>query len=172
MSAVRLMLVAGLAMAIAGCGQRAKSNESMMKSEEFFKEIEAPVAMETNAESQSPMANAESPAASSAQAQATTLETPAVDQIALNAPESPNIQDIQTALKNAAIYQGKIDGVMGPKTKKAIREFQEKNGLTADGKVGPKTWGQLKTYYNQPSSAAPISTAESTPKQINPQFSN
>lgn len=33
----------------------------------------------------------------------------------------------------------------GPKTKKAVQEYQRKSGLTADGVIGPKTWGKLCT---------------------------
>jgi len=35
----------------------------------------------------------------------------------------------QQALKNAGVYNGPVDGNLGPKSKKAIRRFQEKNGL-------------------------------------------
>jgi len=55
-------------------------------------------------------------------------------------------QEIQTALTNSGFEPGVIDGKMGPKTKKAIREFQRANSLTADGTVGPKTWEKLKVY--------------------------
>ena len=67
-------------------------------------------------------------------------------------------QDIQTALKNAGLYQGKIDGKLGPGTKRAISEFQTKNGLKADGKVGPKTWAALEPFLN-------ISSASNTATQ-------
>ncbi len=55
-------------------------------------------------------------------------------------------KQIQTALKNAGFYEGSIDGKIGKNTKKAIRAFQEANGLSADGIVGNKTWSKLKAY--------------------------
>ncbi|MFA6079592.1 MAG: peptidoglycan-binding protein [Candidatus Omnitrophota bacterium] len=58
-------------------------------------------------------------------------------------------KDIQSALKNAGFYSGAIDGKIGPKTKKAIQEFQAAKGLTVDGKVGPKTWAELAKYLSQ-----------------------
>ncbi len=58
----------------------------------------------------------------------------------------PSPQEIQQALKNANLFQGKIDGNIGPKTKRAIKEFQTRNNLNADGKVGSKTWEKLKVY--------------------------
>jgi len=60
--------------------------------------------------------------------------------------EKPSVQDIQQALKNANLYDGKIDGISGPVTRKAIEAFQSQNGLKPDGKVGPKTWQKMKEY--------------------------
>lgn len=37
-----------------------------------------------------------------------------------------------------------IDGEFGSKTKQAVMAFQTKEGLTADGVVGPVTWGRLE----------------------------
>ena len=69
-------------------------------------------------------------------------------------------QQIQTALKNAGLYQGAIDGKLGPGSKRAIQQFQKANKLTADGKVGPKTWVALEPYL----SGAPqmVSTTENS----------
>jgi len=61
-------------------------------------------------------------------------------------PYKPTGIEIQTALKNAGFYAGNIDGKIGPKTKKAIEEFQKANGLKADGKVGPKTWEAMSKH--------------------------
>jgi peptidoglycan hydrolase-like protein with peptidoglycan-binding domain len=58
-------------------------------------------------------------------------------------------KEIQTALKAAGFYTGNIDGKIGPKTKKAVIEFQKARGLKADGKVGPKTWAELDKTLKQ-----------------------
>jgi len=58
-------------------------------------------------------------------------------------------KEIQTALKAAGFYNDNIDGKIGPKTKRAIIEFQKARGLKADGKVGPKTWAELERFLKQ-----------------------
>lgn len=49
------------------------------------------------------------------------------------------VKKIQTKLKEWGYYNGTVDGVYGSGTEKAVKYFQEKNGLTADGKAGKKT---------------------------------
>ena len=36
-----------------------------------------------------------------------------------------------------------IDGAFGPTTQSAVKDFQQSNGLVADGIVGPQTWSKL-----------------------------
>ncbi len=67
-----------------------------------------------------------------------------------NVLAKPTPKLIQQALKNAGLYNGKVDGNIGPKTKKAIEAFQSQNGLKADGKVGRMTWKALSVYLNKP----------------------
>ncbi|MBU4467252.1 MAG: peptidoglycan-binding protein [Candidatus Omnitrophica bacterium] len=63
-------------------------------------------------------------------------------------PYGPSVNGIQTALKNAGFYTERVDGKIGPKSKKAIKDFQSANGLKVDGKVGPKTWEALGKYLS------------------------
>ena len=53
------------------------------------------------------------------------------------------VSEIQTRLKNWGYYFGAVDGVYGSQTEKAVRWFQEKNGLAADGQVGDQTLAAL-----------------------------
>lgn len=46
---------------------------------------------------------------------------------------------IQTRLKDWGYYKGKVDGIYGWATRKAVIDFQKKNGLKADGVVGDAT---------------------------------
>lgn len=50
---------------------------------------------------------------------------------------------VQTKLKRWGYYKGSVDGIFGPKTKAAVRLFQQKNGLAVDGIVGAKTAAAL-----------------------------
>ena len=58
----------------------------------------------------------------------------------------PNVKQIQIALKNAGYDPGAMDGSMGKQTREAIKAFQKANNLSADGKVGKRTWNLLREY--------------------------
>jgi peptidoglycan hydrolase-like protein with peptidoglycan-binding domain len=46
--------------------------------------------------------------------------------------------------------QTQIDGIFGPKTENAVKEFQQGSGLTVDGIVGPLTWAALQQGFEMP----------------------
>lgn len=53
------------------------------------------------------------------------------------------VKEVQRRLKNWGYYNGSIDGIYGPATISAVKYFQKKNGLTADGICGKATYAAL-----------------------------
>ena len=53
------------------------------------------------------------------------------------------VKKIQTNLKKWGYYDGNVDGTYGQKTWEAVKKFQQKNGLKADGVVGKQTLEKL-----------------------------
>ncbi|MBQ9857805.1 MAG: spore cortex-lytic enzyme [Oscillospiraceae bacterium] len=53
------------------------------------------------------------------------------------------VRQIQEKLSNWGYYSGSIDGVYGSRTEEAVKKFQRKNGLTADGIAGSATLAAL-----------------------------
>lgn len=69
-----------------------------------------------------------------------------------------NVLEIQQALHAKGFDPGGHDGIMGARTRAAIKAFQRANGLVADGIVGPITTAKLFTTFKpDPKEAAPIS---------------
>jgi hypothetical protein len=58
------------------------------------------------------------------------------------APSNPKFL-IELLQRKLGITGKKADGVFGPMTEAAVREFQRTHGLVPDGIVGPKTWETL-----------------------------
>lgn len=63
--------------------------------------------------------------------------------IPMCAQSSATIRDAQQVLKDKGFYDGTVDGIYGPKTKSAVRSYQQKQSLTADGRLGPQTLDSL-----------------------------
>ncbi|MBR0081263.1 MAG: peptidoglycan-binding protein [Clostridia bacterium] len=57
-----------------------------------------------------------------------------------------SVQYAQLALLRAGEPVGALDGAFGSQTLAAVRGFQQRNGLAADGIVGPDTWAALFPY--------------------------
>jgi hypothetical protein len=60
-----------------------------------------------------------------------------------NGSTGNDVTRIQQALQTAGYLSGPADGVFGPATEAAVKQFQAVSGLTADGVVGPGTWAKL-----------------------------
>ena len=74
---------------------------------------------------------------------------------------------VQQRLIDLGYLSGKADGIFGSDSVKALKAFQRKNGLTADGAAGERTYEVLFSHLAIPASApqtlAPISTPAPTP---------
>ncbi len=53
--------------------------------------------------------------------------------------QGDDVRRVQDKLLRWGYYDGNIDGVYGARTYRAVRRFQERNGLGVDGIVGPST---------------------------------
>lgn len=54
----------------------------------------------------------------------------------------------QDALNALGLSTGGLDGVFGTNTRNAVLTFQSRNGLSADGILGPMTWSRLMSQVN------------------------
>ena len=85
----------------------------------------------------------------------TMLVLPASAAVYRQGDRGSAVTTIQTKLKRWGYFDGPVDGIYGSKTSKAVRSFQRKNGLTADGVAGPatlKALGMEQTSQNSGSS--------------------
>jgi len=62
-----------------------------------------------------------------------------------NGSSGSNVKALQQKLKALGYYTGSIDGKFGSGTLSAVKAFQKKNGLSADGVVGTNTWTKLNS---------------------------
>ena len=149
-------LIVFLLMISVGCAKKAETEKINLDSDEALEELLTDATEETTA-----------PTAPNALDSTLTANPPVQPGspeagIEASVPENPTNEQIQQALKNAGLYDGKIDGSIGPKSKEAIRNFQTQNNLSADGKVGPKTWAVLGPYLSKTPVAPDPSAAQTT----------
>lgn len=58
-----------------------------------------------------------------------------------------DVTELQKALDAHGFSPGKIDGIFGRKTERAVKRFQKSVGLKTDGIAGPDTFGTLGLSY-------------------------
>ena len=56
------------------------------------------------------------------------------------------VEYLQLALQRAGYRDLALDGIFGARTRDAVRDFQQRNGLFPDGVVGRLTWNRLMPY--------------------------
>jgi peptidoglycan hydrolase-like protein with peptidoglycan-binding domain len=66
---------------------------------------------------------------------------------------------VQKALAKLGFDPGKLDGIDGPNTQKAVRAFQAHALIDVDGKVGKQTRQALVTELQAKAGAAPATTS-------------
>jgi murein DD-endopeptidase MepM/ murein hydrolase activator NlpD len=59
------------------------------------------------------------------------------------AAASRDVAALQVALHGVGVFDGDVDGVRGPQTSVAVRRFQQRHRLVADGVAGPRTRAAL-----------------------------
>jgi peptidoglycan hydrolase-like protein with peptidoglycan-binding domain len=72
-----------------------------------------------------------------------TLSTDSKKNITLENKYSQEIYDAQIILKKLGLYSSDVDGLNGPGTIRALKNFQSKAGLNTDGVLGPNTKSAL-----------------------------
>jgi Putative peptidoglycan binding domain len=53
------------------------------------------------------------------------------------------VMDVQQKLQADNLYSGKIDGIMGPETRQALQQYQQKNGLQVTARLDRQTLDSL-----------------------------
>ncbi len=156
MKKLALWTIVGLALVITGCGKKAEEQASLsgtgfdtLATEELAQLPQS----STTATQQTAIEvlPVETSPVTPMQSTMTTTLTEITETVTSTAVLTRDKQ-IQTALRNAGLYSGNIDGKIGPKTKSAIEEFQKANGLKVDGKVGPQTWAAMQSHLTGQSS--------------------
>ncbi len=161
---IRLLSITAFALVLSGCATTSKTSpvsqmqvqvtEMQQKMEDQEKEI---VDLKSEVKE---IASKNMGKENDQESSSTTSAPVAVASNAVKAQEPRNLdiihvagvsgRELQKALKAAGVYEGKVDGKVGSRTKAAVVEFQKAHSLKADGVVGQKTWSELRTYLNPP----------------------
>ncbi len=64
--------------------------------------------------------------------------------VVANPQSGDDVLELQRRLTELGFDVGRVDGIFGPRTGEALREFQRNTGLPADGTCGPSTFKALR----------------------------
>jgi len=82
------------------------------------------------------------------------------------------VKAVQQALKDQGHDPGAIDGVMGPKTQAALRDYQQKQGLKATGRLDAETSAKLGVEAKTSAAPSSSSSPAASPSTSSPQSSD
>lgn len=81
--------------------------------------------------------------------------------------QGDEVSQMQTKLRDWGYYDGPISGIFGELTFEAVKKFQRRNGLTADGVVGPQTRAALGMPSRAKAPAGSVSRGVSRSDDVN-----
>ncbi|MGW4038955.1 peptidoglycan-binding protein [Streptomyces sp. NPDC004778] len=70
--------------------------------------------------------------------------SPTAEVLLSNTQVGLEVAEAQCLLRRAGTVPGDIDGVFGPKTRRAVEHLQKRNGLIVNGVIDPPTWKALR----------------------------
>ena len=76
--------------------------------------------------------------------------------------DNSQVSQIQQALNAQGYNVGAVDGQMGPKTKAALKQFQQAKGLQASGKLDQQTVAMLTTNTGSSATSSNIGNSGNT----------
>jgi hypothetical protein len=65
---------------------------------------------------------------------------------ATSAVDPATVREIQAELQRRGYNVGPVDGRLGPRTRTAIREYEQRNGLPADGSPSPSLRDHMQSH--------------------------
>ena len=75
--------------------------------------------------------------------------------VSKNGSRGEEVRKIQTKLNNWGYYSGNVDGIFGWQTQEAVKSFQKKNGLKADGIAGEQTLNAMGIFSGGSTNPSP-----------------
>jgi peptidoglycan hydrolase-like protein with peptidoglycan-binding domain len=76
--------------------------------------------------------------------------------------DNSQVSQIQQALNDQGYNVGAVDGQMGPKTRAALKQFQQAKGLQASGKLDQQTVAMLTTSTGSSGTSSNTSSSSNT----------
>ncbi len=78
-----------------------------------------------------------------------------------------HVTQAQRELQSQGFYQGEVDGIAGPQTRQAVKDYQQKNGLQVTGSLDQQTMDKLGGSGTSGSNATTSSGSAGTSSNSN-----